>query len=90
MDALARVCGCGQCERSRDDYVTTHDGQSTMDLWLVQGENDDPLECNVLGHFEFYGIPVRAAGKSRLSVTFRYNANGDMPFCAICIIARRD
>ena len=64
------------CERSRDDYVTTHDGQSTMDLWLVQGENDDPLECNVLGHFEFYGIPVRTAGKSRLSVTFRYNANG--------------
>jgi Mg-chelatase subunit ChlD len=64
------------CERSRDDYVTTHDGQTTMDLWLVQGENDDPLECNVLGHFEFYGIPVRPAGRSRLSVTFRYNANG--------------
>ncbi|MFZ5477812.1 MAG: Hsp70 family protein [Myxococcota bacterium] len=64
------------CERTRDDYVTTHDGQTTMDLWLVQGENDDPLECNVLGHFEFYGIPVRQAGRSRLSVTFRYNANG--------------
>ena len=64
------------CERTRDDYVTTHDGQSTMDLWLVQGENVDPLECAVLGHFEFYGIPARAAGKSRLSVTFRYNANG--------------
>jgi molecular chaperone DnaK len=64
------------CERSRDDYVTTHDGQTTMDLWLVQGENPDPLECNVLGHFEFYGIPARAAGRSRLSVTFRYNANG--------------
>jgi molecular chaperone DnaK len=64
------------CERTRDDYVTSHDGQSTMDLWLVQGENTDPLECAVLGHFEFYGIPMRAAGKSRLSVTFRYNANG--------------
>ncbi|MDP2313014.1 MAG: Hsp70 family protein [Pseudomonadota bacterium] len=64
------------CERTRDDYVTTHDGQTTMDLWLVQGENTDPLECNVLGHFEFYGIPARAAARSRLSVTFRYNANG--------------
>lgn len=63
-------------ERTRDDYVTTHDGQSTMDLWLVQGESSDPVECNVLGHFEFYGIPMRPAGKSRLSVTFRYNANG--------------
>ncbi len=64
------------CDRTRDDYVTTHDGQSTMDLWLVQGENPDPLECNVLGHFEFYGIPIRPAGRSRLAVTFRYNANG--------------
>lgn len=64
------------CERTRDDFVTTHDGQSTMDLWLVQGENPDPLNCVVLGHFEFYGIPPRPAGKTQLSVTYRYNANG--------------
>ena len=64
------------CEQTRDNYVTTHDGQTTMDLWLVQGENEDPLECNVLGHFEFYGIPPRPQGESRLAVTYRYNANG--------------
>ena len=64
------------CERSRDDYVTTHDGQTIMDLWLLQGDEPDPLECNVLGHFEFWGIPARAAGEARLSVTYRYNANG--------------
>ena len=64
------------CEQTRDEYVTTHDGQTTMDLWLVQGENEDPLECNVLGRFEFYGVPSRPAGESRLAVTYRYNANG--------------
>ncbi len=64
------------CERTRDDYVTTHDNQSTMDLWLVQGESSQPLECNALGHFEFYGLPERAAGDTRLAVTFRYNENG--------------
>ena len=64
------------CEQTRDNYVTTHDGQTTMDLWLVQGENEDPLECNVLGHFEFYGIPPRPQGESQLAVTYRYNANG--------------
>lgn len=63
-------------EKTRDDYVTTHDGQSSIDLWLVQGEKPNPLECNVLGHFEFYGIPPRPAGDSRLAVTYRYNANG--------------
>lgn len=64
------------CERTRDNYVTTHEGQSTMDLWLVQGESTNPTECNALGHFEFYGIPARPAGDTRLAVTFRYNANG--------------
>jgi molecular chaperone DnaK (HSP70)/uncharacterized protein YegL len=63
-------------ERTRDDYVTTHDGQTTIDLWLVQGEKEDPLECSVLGHFEFYGIPARTAGQSQLAVTYKYNANG--------------
>ena len=60
----------------RDDYVTTHDNQATMDLWLVQGESTQPLECNALGHFEFYGLPERPAGDTRLAVTFRYNENG--------------
>ena len=63
-------------EKTRDDYVTSHDGQTTMDLWLVQGEEADPLQCAVLGHFEFYGIPSRPAGQTQLSVTFKYNANG--------------
>ncbi|MFT4627281.1 MAG: molecular chaperone DnaK [Myxococcota bacterium] len=63
-------------EKTREDYTTTHDGQTTIDLWLVQGEHGNPLDCSVLGHFEFYGIPPRPAGHSRLAVTYRYNANG--------------
>ncbi|MCB9669325.1 MAG: Hsp70 family protein [Alphaproteobacteria bacterium] len=63
-------------EKTREDYSTTHDGQTTVDLWLVQGEDTDPLKCTVLGHFEFYGIPPRPAGEARLAVTYRYNANG--------------
>jgi molecular chaperone DnaK len=64
------------CERTRDNYVTTHDNQATMDLWLVQGESTQPLECNALGHFEFFGLPARPAGETRLAVTFKYNENG--------------
>ncbi len=64
------------CERTRDNYVTTNEGQATMDLWLVQGESEDPMECAALGHFEFFGITPRPAGKTHLAVTFRYNANG--------------
>ncbi|MEN0067285.1 MAG: Hsp70 family protein [Myxococcota bacterium] len=63
-------------EKTRDDYSTTYDGQATIDLWLVQGESENPLDSTVLGHFEFYGIAPRPAGQARLSVTYRYNSNG--------------
>jgi molecular chaperone DnaK (HSP70) len=72
---------------TRDNYSTTHDGQTTIDLWLVQGENDDPLQCSVLGHFEFYGIQARRAGDSRLSVTYRYNSNGIVEVEAMDILS---
>ncbi|MCB9681405.1 MAG: Hsp70 family protein [Alphaproteobacteria bacterium] len=62
-------------ERTREDITTSFDHQTCVDLWLVQGEQDDPLAATVLGHFEFYGIPPRPAGESRLSITYRYNAN---------------
>jgi molecular chaperone DnaK len=62
-------------EQTRSDIVTSFDGQTAVDLWLVQGDHEDPLQCTVLGHFEFYGIPPRPAGASRISVTFRYNHN---------------
>jgi molecular chaperone DnaK len=62
-------------ECTREDITTSFDGQSCIDLWLIQGEDRDPMKCAVLGHFEFYGISPRARGESRLSVTYRYNAN---------------
>jgi molecular chaperone DnaK len=62
-------------ECTREDITTSFDGQTCIDLWLVQGEDRDPMKCSVLGHFEFYGIAPRPKGQSRLSVTYRYNSN---------------
>jgi molecular chaperone DnaK len=64
------------CEKTKEHFTTTHPGQSMIDLWLVQGERKEPLACNVLGHFEFFGIPPRPAGQSQIAVTYRYNENG--------------
>ena len=63
-------------ERTRHDFTTTHDGQTTLDLWLVQGHSPKPLDCTALGHFEFYGLPSGPAGTCTLSVTYRYTMDG--------------
>lgn len=64
------------CEFTRSDYTTTHERQTSLDLWLMQGEDRDPLGCTVLGHFEFYGILARPSSETKIGVTYRYNANG--------------
>ncbi len=62
-------------ERVREDFCTSHDNQTTLDLWLVHGETDDPAACTALGRFEFHGLPPRPAG-APVGVTFRYSADG--------------
>ena len=63
-------------EHTVTNFANTHNGQSMMNLWMLQGDSINPLECTALGHFEFYGIPPRKALESKISVTYRYNQNG--------------
>jgi molecular chaperone DnaK len=76
-------------ERTRNDFTTTHDGQTSIDLWLVQGEEEDPMQCAVLGHFEFYNIPARNAGLSKLSFTYRYTEDGTVEVEAMDMVSGR-
>ena len=64
------------CEVARDDYETTGPGQEEFDLIVLQGEMEDPRDCPVRDAWEFYDIPPRPAGETRLKVTFSYNASG--------------
>ncbi|MEC7985429.1 MAG: VWA domain-containing protein, partial [Myxococcota bacterium] len=53
-----------------------HNGQSMMDLWMLQGDSHNPLECATLGHFEFFGLSPKPAKESQISITYRYTHNG--------------
>lgn len=58
-------------------FRTMHKGQSSIDLWLLQGERKNPQHpgCNPLGHFEFFGLP-KVDDTIPVAITYRYNANG--------------
>ncbi|MGC6492612.1 MAG: Hsp70 family protein [Myxococcota bacterium] len=62
-------------EFTRDTLTTTKDGQTSVDVWLLQGDQADPVAATALGRFEFYGIPPRPAGETHIAVTYRYSAN---------------
>jgi chaperone protein DnaK len=61
---------------AKEDFTTSVDGQSVVDLHVVQGERDLARDNRSLARFELRGIPPMPAGLPRIEVSFLIDANG--------------
>lgn len=59
-------------------FTTREDHQSSVEIILIQGEDDDPESPNnkVLGTTSLTGIPDMRAGEPQIEVTLQYNTDG--------------
>ena len=51
------------------------DGTDVLEVFLTQGEGDDPASCAYLGRYVVTGFPAGTAGSAVIDVTYSYDDN---------------
>ena len=62
--------------RSEETFTTSVDGQTVVDLHVVEGERELAKECRSLARFELHGMPPMPAGIPEIKVRFWIGADG--------------
>ena len=61
---------------AREMFTTSVDGQTVVDLHVLQGERELAKDCRSLARFELRGVDPMPAGMPKIEVTFLIDANG--------------
>ncbi len=62
--------------RKSQTFTTADDGQTSVDIHVLQGEREMASDNKTLGNFRLEGIPAAPRGVPQVEVTFDIDANG--------------
>jgi molecular chaperone DnaK len=62
--------------QKKETFTTAADGQTSVDIHVLQGEREMSVDNRTLGRFQLAGIPPAPRGVPQIEVTFDIDANG--------------
>lgn len=72
------------CSQTRPYQIRTARGHdSNVEVYMLQGEHNDPLKCNILGKYVFSGISHTPSRHAVLDIQYRYDRNGVVSVAAV-------
>lgn len=64
-------------EQTKPYQIRTKPGSNiTIEVYMLQGESQKPLECDIIGKYVFSGVEHQAGGQAVLDITYAYDRNG--------------
>ena len=63
------------CEAVRPYQFDVADDQAELEVFLTQGETDDPGECTYLGRYVVTGFPAGLTGAAVIDIAYSYDEN---------------
>jgi chaperone protein DnaK len=69
--------------RRTERFSTFVDGQTSVEIHVLQGERELARDCRSLGRFRLSGLPAMPAGLPQVDVTFLLDANGMLQVTAV-------
>lgn len=69
--------------KRRELRVSKRKEKNLLDIYLLQGESDEPVDCTIAKRYCFYGIEYIPGGRTNLDITFSHTINGTIDISAI-------
>ena len=69
--------------KRRELRVSRKKEDNHLDIYLLQGESDEPINCSVAKKYSFYDIEHVPGGKTILDITFLHTINGTIDIKAL-------
>ncbi len=69
--------------QASEEFTTFAEGQTSIDIHILQGEREMASDCRSLGRFKLRGVPPMPAGIPRIEVTFLIDESNILTVTAV-------